>query len=118
MECVADLDPASLSTHDHYTRLQHSRGAMGPDQKVLQVKLDKHFAAQEKRFYGLERKLDSTVLCPRLPPIWMCWSRQHACSTNGAPASMASSMTFASRSTNSQPYSLKLERSQSTRNAR
>jgi hypothetical protein len=34
---------------------------MGPDQKVLQVKLDKHFAAQEKRFYGLERKLDSTV---------------------------------------------------------
>jgi len=59
--CAADLDPASLSTHDHYTRLQRTRGAMGPNQKALLVELDKRFAAQEKRFDGLERKLDSTT---------------------------------------------------------
>ena len=48
MACAADLDPASLSTHDHYTRLQRTRGAMGPDQKALLAELDKRFAAQEK----------------------------------------------------------------------
>ena len=61
MACAADLDPAFLSTHEHYTRLQRNRGAMGPDQKALLVELDKRFAAQEKRFDGLERKLDSTA---------------------------------------------------------
>ncbi|CAD6264454.1 unnamed protein product [Miscanthus lutarioriparius] len=34
---------------------------MGPNQKALLVELDKRFAAQEKRFDGLERKLDSTT---------------------------------------------------------
>jgi len=59
--CAADLDHAFLPTHEHYTRLQCTRGAMGPDQKALLAELDKRFAAQEKRFDGLERKLDSTV---------------------------------------------------------
>ena len=61
MVCSADLDPALFPTHDHYTRLQRHRGAMGPDQKALLAELDKRFAAQDKRFDGLERKLDSTA---------------------------------------------------------
>ena len=55
MECAADLEPANPADHDHYTLLQRSRGAMGPDQKALLAELDKRFAAQEKRFDGLER---------------------------------------------------------------
>ena len=61
MACSADLDPAFIPTHEHYTRLQRNRGAMGPDQKALLAELDKRFAAQEKRFDGLEQKLDSTA---------------------------------------------------------
>ncbi|CAD6265728.1 unnamed protein product [Miscanthus lutarioriparius] len=34
---------------------------MGPDKKAALAELDKRFAAQEKRFDGLERKLDSTT---------------------------------------------------------
>ncbi|CAD6247516.1 unnamed protein product [Miscanthus lutarioriparius] len=34
---------------------------MGFDQKALLAELDKRFVAQEKRFDGLERKLDSTA---------------------------------------------------------
>ena len=45
MVCSADLDPALIPTHDHYTRLQRHRGAMGPDQKALLAELDKRFAA-------------------------------------------------------------------------
>lgn len=51
MVSVVDLDPASV--HDHYTSLQVSRGAMGPEKELL-VELD-------KRFDGLEKKLDSTA---------------------------------------------------------
>jgi len=54
VERPADLDPALLPTHDHYTRLQRHRGAMGPDQKALLAELD-------KRFDVLERKLDATA---------------------------------------------------------
>ena len=61
MECVADLEPVTPAEHQYYTRSQRSRGAMGPDQKALLAELDKRFAAQEKRFDGLEKKLDSTA---------------------------------------------------------
>ena len=61
MVCSADLDPALIPTHDHYTRLQRHRGAMGPNQKALLAELDKRFAAQDKCFDGLERKLDATA---------------------------------------------------------
>jgi hypothetical protein len=44
---------------------------MGPDQKALVAKLDKRLAAQEKRFDGLEKKLDSTTASSstRLDPL-------------------------------------------------
>jgi len=60
--CSADLDPAFIPTHEHYTHLQRNRGAMGLDQKALLAELDKRLADQEKRFDGLERKLDSTAV--------------------------------------------------------
>jgi hypothetical protein len=49
-----DLELATPTDYDHYTRLQRNRGAMGPDQKAFLSELDKHFAAQEKHFDGLE----------------------------------------------------------------
>jgi uncharacterized coiled-coil protein SlyX len=56
--CASDLDPAS---HEHFTHLQRSHGAMGPEQKSLLAELDKRFAAQEKRFDRLEHKLNNTA---------------------------------------------------------
>ena len=55
MKCAVDLDLATPADHDHYTHLQHIHVAMGSDQKALLAELDKRFAAQEKRFDGLER---------------------------------------------------------------
>ena len=45
MKCAVDLDLATPADHDHYTLLQRSHGAMGPDQKALLAELDKRFAA-------------------------------------------------------------------------
>jgi hypothetical protein len=80
---------------------------MGLDQKALLAELDKRFAAQEMRFDGLEKKFDSTVAkldSTRRPllPVWMPWSPQPRCSTNGTLVSTASSMTFVSKSTSAQ----------------
>jgi hypothetical protein len=59
--CAADLEHATSADHNHFTRLQRSRGIMGPNQKALLAVLDKRFAVQERRFNGLEQKLDSTT---------------------------------------------------------
>lgn len=56
-----DLDPTSVADHEHFTRLQRRRGAMSLETKQLLEELDKRFAAQDKRFDDLERKLDATA---------------------------------------------------------
>ena len=57
----AYLEPTSVADHEHFTRLQRRRGAMSPETKMLLEELDKRFVAQDKRFDGIERKLDATV---------------------------------------------------------
>ena len=97
MVCV-DLDRASLSSHEHYTRRQKKLGAMDPNQKLLLDEIDKRIAA---RFDGLERRLDASAdsSSSRLDALEALPAR----SMSGAPASMASSTTYAWRSSASPP---------------
>jgi hypothetical protein len=44
VECAADLEPAALANHVHFTRLQRRRRAMNPETKLLLDEIDKRFA--------------------------------------------------------------------------
>jgi hypothetical protein len=45
-----DLESASTTEHEHFTRLQHKRDTMDPMMKILLAEFDKRFTALDKRF--------------------------------------------------------------------